>query len=194
MIVIEKVLEVEILKSGLIINFYGHDALDVGLIEINRIKRNGELQTFEFHLCKTKDFHEFKKNIKEKRRTFLIGEENGVRSFELLVDENGYGTFRYPEWGDRTKEFEDYVLSVKNKVKFPLLEKNDLKNAVNHYVNNELKSLPANLADDESLHSLKEVYFREFQSEQNFKKGEYCYLAFKDWLLENTSMVDVDRV
>ena len=61
MIVIEKVLEVEILKSGLIINFYGHDALDVGLIEINRIKQNGELQTFEFHLCKTKDFHEFKK-------------------------------------------------------------------------------------------------------------------------------------
>ena len=49
----------------------------------------------------------------------MIGEENGVRSFELLVDENGYGTFRYPEWGDRTKEFEDYVLSVKNKVKFP---------------------------------------------------------------------------
>ncbi|MEK5500980.1 hypothetical protein [Bacillus sp. FSL M8-0168] len=181
------------MKNGLIINFYGSDAMDVGLVEINRIKRNGELQTFEFHLCKTKDFHEFKRNIKENRRTFLIGEENGVRSFELLVDENGYGTFRYPEWGDRTKEFEDYVLSVKNKVKFPLLEKNDLKNAVNRYVNSELKHLPANLAADESLHSLKEDYFHEIQSEHNLKKGEYCYLAFRDWLLENTSIADVNR-
>ncbi|AVF28824.1 hypothetical protein [Paenibacillus larvae] len=174
--------------NGLNIDFYAYEGLDLeeGLLEISEVRSNGELRKFTYKLTSIKEFERFLRNVREKRRSYLIGDECGTRSFELLVNEEGIGTFRYPEW-NVTKELELPILSVQNKVRFPITP--DLKQQVARYVQIEINKLHfeepyifVEAPDKGTITEFSNEYFDQMITNKYLDEGSYCCPTFSEFL------------
>ncbi|MDF9530121.1 hypothetical protein [Bacillus cereus] len=176
------------LGNGLKIDFYPNHSMGNGLIEIVEIKANGEEKPYTYHLCSNKDAQEFIRNVREKRRSFLIAQDTGTKSFELLVDGDRHVTFRYPEW-NTIKEMETRLLSVQCKVKFSLLSGENLRELVEKYVDTEFNRLfgveetllrERDIAKD----SIFDSYFKDLDKEENLQEDIYDFLTLEEWMYQ----------
>ncbi|MDR5021406.1 hypothetical protein FOL75_04895 [Bacillus thuringiensis] len=175
------------LKNGLEIDFFPINNLGNGLIEIVEIKPNGERKLYPYHLCNTKDSQQFIRDVRENRRSFLIGEETGSRTFELFVDEEGFATFRYPEW-NTIREMQTRLLSVHNKIKFRVTSKEKLKKMVETYVKEEFSSLYQTQGD--LSENVLNNYFTDLYQEANIYDDTYNFFTLEEWLQMNRFSVD----
>lgn len=172
--------------SQLNINYYTIGDYECGLMDVREIS-NGKEVKFSYCLCNPSDFQEFQKNIREKRRTFLILEENGIRTFELLVDEKGNATLRYPEWSNTVKELKLKIGEVHHLVQFPVVEREKLKKIVYQYVKNSFEKIdkeeyPFKFIKPSVLTMLSEEYLNDLINEAEVIQNNYCYIAFYEWL------------
>lgn len=174
--------------SQLNINYCTIDEFNRGIVDVREIK-DGKEVTFSYFLCDPTDFQEFLKNIREKRRTFLVLEENGIRTFELLVDEKGNATFRYPEWST-LKELKTTIGEIHHLVQFPIVERDKLKKIVYQYVKNSFEKIddkdeyPFKFITPSNLSMLSEEYLNDLLNEATKDENgkNYCYIAFYEWL------------
>lgn len=183
-------------NKGLQIKFYANGMLGNGLMDITEIKANGETRSFPYQLCQEKDFQQFAQAVRENRRSFLIGEESGMRTFELLVNEEGLVNFRIPEW-NAMKEMETRILSIYNKVKFPVAPEKELRASVKEYVDKELNRLfPKNNQLDlkrEMLNiGIQDAYFAALYQEDNVQDDFYDFLTLEEWMHKNNMINDVE--
>ncbi|KAA0828225.1 hypothetical protein [Bacillus sp. AY2-1] len=176
------------LENGLKIDFYPNHSMGKGLIEIVQIKANGEKKPYTYHLCSNKDAQEFIRDVREKRRSFLIAEDAGTKSFELLIGEEGNITFRYPEW-NTIKEMETRLLSVHCKVKFKLLPELNFREIVKTYVDTEsdrLFGVEKNFFQEREItkDSIFNSYFEDLYKEENLQEDTYDFLTLEEWIYQ----------
>lgn len=176
------------LGNGLKIDFYPNHSMGNGLIEIVEIKASGEEKPYTYHLCSNKEAQEFIRNVREKRRSFLIAEDGGTKSLELLVDGEGNVTFRYPVW-NTIKEIETRLLSLQCKVKFTISPGENFRELVEKYVDTEFNRL---FGVEESLFREREIakdsifdsYFKDLHKEDNLQEDIYDFLTLEEWMYQ----------